>query len=102
MYNLVYSVTSASAMKDLAQDIPNELDPKILRYIGGDESIEFKVKEQLYLLHRLDKKNREVYFYIQDTTGNPQHSFYRNDAFTAPLEEIKKWKTPAWEIEEVN
>lgn len=71
-----------------------------LRYVSGDETIEFKVKKQLYLLHRIDRKNREVYFSIPNT-GNPQHSFYRNDAFKAPLEEIKKWKTPAWEIEEV-
>lgn len=71
-----------------------------LRYIGGDPTIVFKIKKQLYLLHRIDRKNREVYFSIPNT-GNPQHSFYRNDAFTAPLEEIKKWQTPAWEVEKV-
>lgn len=82
------------------QYVEEDEEHLILRYIGGDPTISFKVEKQLYLLHRIDRKNREVYFSIPNT-GNPQHSFYRNDAFKAPLEEIKKWKTPAWEIEKV-
>ena len=99
LYNLVYSVTSA--MKDLAQEIPNELDPKILRYIGGDESIEFKVKETLYRLWRFDNVDDKVYMTF-NSFGTPSSSMYKNDAFTASLEEIKKWQTPSWSVEEVN
>lgn len=99
LYNLVYSVTSA--MKDLAQDIPNELDPKILRYIGGDESIEFKVKETLYHLWRFDNADDKVYMRF-NSFGTPDSTMYKYDAFTASFEEINKWQTPAWSVEEVN
>lgn len=97
-YNLVYSTTDE--MKELAQDIPNELDSKILRYIGGDTSIEFKVKEQLYRLWLIDSNGDKLFFWIY--AGRPDWVGAEDEAFTAPLEEIHKWKTPAWEIEEVD
>ena len=34
--------------------------------------------------------------------GTPTYSSNEYNAFTAPLEEIKKWKTPAWDIEDVD
>lgn len=97
-YNLVNSTTDE--MKDLAQDIPNKLDSKVLRYIGGDETVEFKVKEPLYCLWRIDDADNKVYMRI-NLFGTPGGSMDKNDAFTAPLQEIKKWQTPAWEIEKV-
>lgn len=70
----------------------------LLRYLGGDTSIKFKVKEQLYRLWRIDDDGDTVYMHFH--LGTPDWGA-ATDAFTAPLEEIKKWKTPAWEIEEV-
>lgn len=97
-YNLVYSTTDE--MKDLAQDIPNELDSKILRYIGGDETIEFKVKETLYRLWAIDKDGDKTYFDNYSLHAPATDDKY--SAFTAPLEEIKKWQTPAWDIEKAD
>lgn len=71
----------------------------ILRYLADDPAIEFKVKEQLYRLWRIDDVGDEVYMRINGF-GTPDWGG-ASDAFTAPLEEIKKWKTPAWEIEKV-
>ena len=33
--------------------------------------------------------------------GTPIWTTHKHEAFTAPREEIDKWKTPAYEIEEV-
>lgn len=97
-YNLVKSTTDE--MKELAQKIPDELDSKILRYIGGDESIEFKVKEQLYRLWRFDNADDKVYMRF-NLFGTPSWTDSKYEAFTASLEEIKKWQTPSWSVEEV-
>ena len=37
-----------------------------------------------------------------DSFGTPIWTLNTEYAFTAQLEEITKWKTPAWEIEAVN
>lgn len=72
----------------------------VLRYLGGDKTIEFKVKEQLYRLWRIDTDGRKVY--MKFLYGTPDWTIYEDNNFTAPLDEITKWKTPAWEIEKVN
>ncbi|WP_273750913.1 hypothetical protein [Leuconostoc mesenteroides] len=72
----------------------------ILRYLADDPAIEFKVKEQLYRLWRVDNAGDKVYMRISGF-GTPDWGGAA-DAFTAPLEEIKKWQTPAWEIEKAN
>jgi len=72
----------------------------LLRYLGGDTSIEFKVKETLYRLWRIDDEGDKVYM-IFNSFGTPDSDLDTKNAFTATEEEIKKWKTPAWEIEEV-
>ena len=92
---------SDEKIKNLAQEIPDNLDKPILRYLGGDETIKFNVKEQLYRLSRLDKYGDTVYFTKKWGIGNPVVSS-KNYAFTAPLDEIKKWQTPAWEIEKAD
>lgn len=84
----------------LRVDITNEKSNAILRYLGGEKTIEFKVKETLYRLWRIDDVNDKVYMRI-NSFGTPSSTMIANDAFTAPLEEIEEWKTPAWEIEEV-
>lgn len=73
----------------------------ILRYLADDPAIEFKVKETLYRLWRIDDDRDKVYMYFNQMTGTPTWTIDEENAFTAQLEEIKKWQTPAWEIEEV-
>ena len=95
-FNLVRSTTDE--MKELAQEISDELDSKILRYIGGDKTIELLVKDPLYRLSRIDDDGDMVYMHFHH--GTPSWTTINKNAFTAPLEEIKKWKTPAWNVEE--
>lgn len=73
----------------------------LLRYLGGDETIEFKVKEQLYRLYLVDVLGQRNYFTISNATALPDRTVVKEKAFVETLEEIKKWKTPAWEIEKV-
>ena len=85
-----------------SEQITDELDKLILRYLGGDETIEFKVKEQLYLLKRTTFRLGPIYFNKMGDTEENDYCFEKRNAFTAPLEEIKKWKTPDWEIEKAD
>lgn len=79
----------------------SQYEKALLRYLGGDETIEFKCKEQLYRLGRIDSADDKVYMTF-NLFGTPSWTDSKHDAFTAPLEEIKKWKTIAWEVEEVD
>ena len=72
----------------------------ILRYLSDDPAIEFKVKKQLYRLWRQDDTGAKSY--MKFVYGTPDWTNLKSGAFTAPLEEIKKWQTPAWEIEKVD
>lgn len=100
---LNYPLTGITAPENLQKEFDKthfDNEKEILRYLGGDETIEFKVKEQLYRLSRIDDASDRVYMRINGF-GTPDWGC-ANDAFTAPLEEIKKWQTPAWEIEKVD
>lgn len=81
-------------------NIPQDFQKQVLCYIGGDETIEFKVKEPLYRLWRINNADNKVY--MEFNLGTPDWTFYEEYAFTAPLDEIKKWKTPSWCVEEVD
>ena len=70
----------------------------ILRYLGDDASIELLVKDPLYRLWRIDEEEDTVYMTF--VHGTPDWTATPGLAFTAPLEEIKKWQTPAWAVEE--
>lgn len=72
----------------------------IIRYLSDDPAIEFKVKEQLYRLWRIDDSGDTVY--MKFSYGTPDWAMIKENAFTAPLEEIKKWQTPAWDIEKAD
>ncbi len=72
----------------------------ILRYLADDPAIEFKVKQQLYRLWRIDADGDKVYMTFTKY-GTPDWTMDEDYAFTAPLEEIKRHKTVSWEIEEV-
>ena len=105
----------ALAMNTFAygSDFEEKFDPNILftdefivnsavsltKYLGGDETVEFKVKEPLYRLWRIDDDGDKVY--MRFSYGTPGWAMSEENAFKAPLEEIKKWQTPAWEIEKV-
>lgn len=97
--NLINDETGS--YKPLVHDLEKLESNAILRYIGGDETIEFKVKEQLYRLWRVDSDDNTIYMRI-NYLGTPGWTEISKDAFTAPLEEIKKWKTPAWDVEEAD
>lgn len=73
----------------------------IFRYLADDPAIEFKVKEQLYRLYLVDVLGQRNYFTISNATALPDRTVVKEKAFVETLEEIKKWKTPAWEIEKV-
>lgn len=77
------------------------LQMSVLRYLGGDDTIEFKVKETLYRLWRIDDVGDKVYMKF-GIAGTPTYTPYENEAFTATEEEIEEWQTPAWEIEEAD
>lgn len=64
-------------------------------------SIEFKVKEQLYRLCRIDELKNKVYMQT-NSLGTPDWTSSTELSFTAPREEIEKWQAPAWEIEKAD
>lgn len=72
----------------------------ILRYLADDPAIEFKVKEPLYRLWLIDDAGDKLFFWID--YGLPDWVGAKDEAFTATLDEIKKWQTPAWKIEKVD
>lgn len=78
----------------------SQYEKALLRYLGGDETIEFKCKEQLYRLSRIDDDGDTVYMHF--VHGSPDWTMSKEGAFTAPLEEITKHKTVSWYIEEVD
>lgn len=97
----VYELTRLGRYEDVGLGFDSTQEKALLRYLGGDETIEFKVKESLYRLWRIDSDGDNVYMSF-NSFGTPSWVMTKKDAFTAPLQEIKKWKTPAWEIEEVH
>lgn len=101
--DLNYPLTGITAPENLQKEFDKthfDNEKEILRYLGGDKTVEFKVKEPLYRLWRIDDCDDRTYMRINGF-GTPDWTPHKDDAFTAPLEEIKKWKTPAWEIEKV-
>jgi general stress protein 26 len=93
-------LSSDGYFKPLTVKLTLEEAKALLRYLGGDETIEFKVKETLYRLWRIDSDSDRVY--MRFSYGTPSYSSHKDRAFTAPLEEIKKHKTVSWEIEKAD
>ena len=100
-YPLNSLLIETNRYKSIKSGLGKQEEKAILRYLGGDETIQFKVKKQLYRLWRIDDDENKVYMAFS-LTGTPDWTNLENNSFTASLEEIKKWQTPAWEIEEVN
>ena len=97
---LVAIMQKKYGMETLYNELPAVSDREWLRYLGGDETIEFKVKETLYRLWRIDTEGNKVYMRF-NSVCTPDWTINEDRAFTAPLEEIEKHKTISWEIEEV-
>lgn len=73
----------------------------LLRYLGGDDSVVFKLKEpQWWRLVGKDAYGGTVYFTVGGV-GAPTYTHDKSEAFVASHEEITSWKTPFWEIESV-
>jgi len=100
VYPLHELLTNSYRFKNINHGLSGKGEKALLRYLGGDETIEFKLKEQLYRLWRIDDDGDKVYMHFN--LGTPSYCVSSKFAFTAPLEEIKKHKTISWEIEEVN
>lgn len=91
---------NADKLTKFVNKLSEDKDKALLRYLGGDDSVIFKVKEKLYHLVGVDGWGYKVYFtnnygVTSPATKNPLA------AMELPLNEIKKWATPDWEIEEV-
>lgn len=97
---LVAIMNKSYGIDKLYNELPLS-DKEWLRYLGGDETVEFKVKEQLYRLWRIDTDGDKIYMSF-NKFGTPSWAGYKNNAFTASLDEITKWQTPAWEIEKAD
>lgn len=101
--DLNYPLTGITAPENLQKEFDKthfDNEKEILRYLGGDETIEFKVKEQLYRLWRIDEGGDTVYMHF--IYGTPDWTMNKDAAFTAPLEVIREWQTPAWSMEKVD
>lgn len=95
-------LTEYDRYKNIKGKSSRQEERALLRYLGGDETIEFKVKEPLYRLWAIDEYGEKVYFKQSHGFWTAPATQISEDIFTAPLEEIKKWQTPAWEIEKVH
>lgn len=104
MYEELYSLDELlnrhTEARNLFYDFSITEGNAVLRYLGGDTSVEFKTKEQLYRLWRIDDDGTRLY--MKFSLGTPIYTEDEKFAFTAPHEEIEKWKTPAWSVEEVD
>ena len=95
---LVAIMNKKYGIETLYNELPLN-DIEWFNYLSGVIKIEFKVKEQLYRLWRVDEEEDTVYMTF--VHGTPDWTVTPGLAFTAPLEEIKKWNNPAWEVEKV-
>lgn len=96
---LVAIMNKKYGIETLYNELPLN-DVEWFKYLSGDNTIKFKVKEPLYRLWRIDDNGDTVYMKFNGL-GTPDWTGAKDYAFTAPLEEIKKHKTISWEIEEV-
>lgn len=105
MYEELYSLDALlnrhTEAKNIFDDFSIPEGNAVLRCLGGDTSVEFEVKEQLYRLWRIDDSDHRVYMQINGL-GTPIWTTHKHEAFTAPLDEIKKHKTVSWEIEKAD
>lgn len=97
-YLMVYDGDYTNIFSDVEYGATFERD--LLRYLGGDESVVFQLKDPVFMLKGKDTHGDAVYFTTY-SVGTPAYTYDKSDAFTASHEEITRWKTPFWEIEPV-
>lgn len=93
-------LTESNRYENIKVTLISQAEKALLRYLGGDTSIKFEIKDPLYRLWRIDDDGDMVYMKF-NSHGTPDSTIHEDLAFTAPLEEIKKHKTISWEIQEV-
>ena len=93
-------VNSQNIFRPLNEGLKMIEEKSLLRYLGGDETIEFKVKEQLYRLWRIDDNGDKVY--LEFIYGTPAFTRSKKLASSVSLNETQKWINPAWEIEKAD
>ena len=69
----------------------------LLRYLGGDDSVVFQLKDPLFMLKGKDTDGDAVYFRL-NTLDVPTYTYDKPQAFVASLKVITRWNTPFWEI----
>lgn len=97
---LVAIMNKKYGIETLYNELPLN-DIEWFNYLSGSNQIEFKVKEPLYRLCRIDGNGNKVYMRFT-SAGTPDWTTLQKNVFIAPLEEIKNWQTPAWEIEKAD
>ena len=101
LYPAYELLNTGSKYRTITSGLASDGEKALLRYIGSDETVEFKVKETLYRLWRIDDVDDKVYMNFTPA-GNPDWTMTKDNAFKAPLYKIRNWQTPAWEIEEAD
>lgn len=93
---LKYLIFNSASFESVIINISKGKEKAILRYLGGDDTIIFKVQEQLYRLCHIEK-NGNVHYMVNWQSRTSDKML----AFTATLEEIKQYETPDWIVERV-
>lgn len=78
-----------------------EFERDLLRYLGRDDGVVFKVKEPRYLLKGKNNDGDTVYFTFSFSEA-PTYTFDETNAFKAPYDEIVRWKNSFWKLEQVD
>lgn len=93
-YLMCYDNVYKAQFSDVEYGTTFEQD--LLRYLGGDESAVFQLKDPVFMLEGKDADGDTVYF----TRGlyPPSYTYDKSEAFVASHEEITRWNTPFWEI----
>ena len=98
-YLMVHDDEYVNMFSDVEYGTTFERD--LLKYLSGDESVVFQLKDPLFMLKGKDTDGDAVYFTVDPYRLAPTYTYDKSYAFTAPHEEITRWDNPFWEIEPV-
>jgi len=94
-YLMVHDDEYVNMFSDVEYGTTFERD--LLKYLSGDESVVFQLKDPLFMLKGKDTDGDAVYFRL-NTLDVPTYTYDKPDAFVASLKVITRWNTPFWEI----
>lgn len=102
-YPASYLVTNDKEYEYLVYGVEygTTFEQDLLRYLGGDDSVVFQLKDPLFMLKGKSADGDTVYFKL-NIVELPTYTRGESDAFVASLKVITRWKTPFWEIEPVD